>query len=75
MKRIVFRTALICFCFAILTATYTVSGDAKIDPETIMGMWLLDEGQGSIVKDKSGNGNDGKIVGIIPMLWEMKLLI
>ena len=28
-----------------------------------MGMWLLDEGQGLTVKDSSGNGNHGTIVG------------
>ncbi|RKU29242.1 hypothetical protein C6497_06650 [Candidatus Poribacteria bacterium] len=37
--------------------------DAAIDPDSIVGIWLLDEGKGDVVKDSSGNGNDGKIVG------------
>jgi hypothetical protein len=36
--------------------------DAKIDPDSIVGIWLLDEGQGDTVKDSSGNGNDGNII-------------
>lgn len=34
----------------------------EIDPESIMGMWLFDQGKGGTVKDTSGNGNDGDIV-------------
>ena len=36
---------------------------AEINPESIVGIWLLDEGQGKSIKDSSGNGNDGKIIG------------
>ena len=35
---------------------------ADIDPESLMGMWLFDQGKGDTVKDSSGNGNDGEIV-------------
>jgi hypothetical protein len=35
---------------------------AKIDPQTIVGIWLLDEGKGDIVKDLSKNGDNGKVV-------------
>lgn len=34
------------------------SSNAKIDPETVVGMWLFDEGEGNVAKDTSGNGND-----------------
>jgi hypothetical protein len=34
-------------------------GYGKIDEDSIMGMWLFDEGKGDTVKDYSGNGNDG----------------
>jgi len=34
---------------------------AKIDNETIVGMWLLDEGSGQAARDTSGNGHDGEI--------------
>ena len=38
-------------------------GYTEINSESIVGIWLLDEGQGKSVKDSSGNGNDGEIVG------------
>jgi len=40
--------------FAVIT---TVS-EAKI-----IALWTFDEGQGKVVKDKSGNGNDGSVTG------------
>lgn len=36
---------------------------AGIDPATIVGIWLLDEEKGEIVKDYSANGFDGQIKG------------
>ena len=36
--------------------------EARIDPESLMGMWLLDENRDDIVLDSSGNGHDGKFV-------------
>jgi hypothetical protein len=39
------------------------SSHARIDPESVVGIWLLDEGQGDVVEDISGNGNHGEIVG------------
>ena len=36
--------------------------DAKIDPDSVVGIWLLNEGKGDTVKDTSANGNDGKII-------------
>ena len=38
-------------------------GSAKIDPKIAAGIWLFDEGSGSVTKDFSGNGNDGVIKG------------
>lgn len=35
---------------------------AKIDPDTIVAMWLFDEGKGDIAKDSSKNGNDGTLM-------------
>ena len=31
--------------------------------QDVVGIWLFDEGAGEIIKDSSGNGHDGKIVG------------
>ena len=38
-------------------------GLAKIDPDSITGMWLFNEGKGGTAADASGNGNDGEIHG------------
>jgi hypothetical protein len=46
-----------------IAGVLTASSDAKIDPETITGMWLFDEGDGDIAEDLSGNGNDGTLEG------------
>ena len=40
---------------------------AKVDPETLVGMWLFEEGAGDVAKDTSKSGNDGTIVG--PKKW------
>ncbi len=36
---------------------------AEIDPKTIIGLWLLDEGTGKTAKDSSGNDNNGALMG------------
>lgn len=38
------------------------SSYAKMDPKTVVGMWLFDEGQGEIAKDSSGNGNHVRLM-------------
>ena len=51
-------------CLSLIAAIIFVSlSFAKIDPASIVGIWLLDEGKGDVAKDTSGNGNDGKLVG------------
>ena len=42
----------------ILVAGY---GHAKIDPDRIVGIWLLNEGNGDVAEDASGNGRKGTI--------------
>jgi hypothetical protein len=42
---------------------FAVSSEAKIDPESVMGMWLFDE-EDNIVIDSSGNGLE-RAFGII----------
>jgi hypothetical protein len=46
----------------ILSLFITGFGYAKIDPKTVVGMWLFNEGKGDTTKDSSGNGNDGTLV-------------
>lgn len=45
---------------------------ANIDAKSIVGIWLFEEGKGDIVKDSSGNGNDGKIKGNVVWTKEGK---
>ena len=45
------------FCLFILTS------DAALDPETLVGAWLFDEGKGDVAEDSSGNGLDGALKG------------
>lgn len=35
---------------------------SKIDEGSIIGMWLFDEGEGDVVGDSSGNGNNGTLI-------------
>lgn len=40
-----------------------VQVNAEIDPATIVGLWLFDEGKGDTAGDASGNGLDGTVKG------------
>jgi hypothetical protein len=57
------RMESVCGAFIGAALALTVAAHAKVDPKTIMGLWLLDEGQGDVAKDSSGNANHGKVVG------------
>ncbi len=57
------RCSLIAVVAMFIAGVLTASSHAKLDPETIVGMWLFDEGDGDIAEDLSGNGNDGKLEG------------
>ncbi len=57
------RLALACvFVFSIGLMLSSLA-DAAIDPETVVAMWLFDEGDGEIASDSSGNGHDGVFNG------------
>jgi hypothetical protein len=53
--------------FVVLTFTIlcTSFSHAVIKKEAVVGMWLLDDGKGSITADSSGNGRDGKSVAVL----------
>ncbi len=53
---------------AILILIASQSAIAKIDPDTVAGMWLFEEGGGDVAVDSSDAGNDGTIVG--PKKWQ-----
>jgi hypothetical protein len=40
--------------------TFTAQANA-VDPDAIVGVWLFDEGEGEVIRDSSGNGNDGNV--------------
>lgn len=50
----------------ILVASPFATG--KIDPDTVVGMWLFEEGDGDVAKDSSDAENDGTIAG--PKKWQ-----
>ena len=61
-----FFVTILAFVVALmLTASPSVL--AKVDPDTLVGMWLFEEGAGDVAKDTSEAGNDGTIVG--PKKW------
>lgn len=43
------------------------SGSPRADPATAVGIWLFDEPNVAVVKDLSGNGNDGLVR--VPPRW------
>ena len=65
MKTVKARSALVCVSIIIVGLMFTGQGFTKIDPEAVIGVWLLDEGKGDTARDFSGNGHDGKIHGNI----------
>jgi hypothetical protein len=56
------RLATICISFIIIILTFAGQSYAVVESENILGIWLLDEGQGDIAEDSSGNGHDGTVI-------------
>ncbi|KPK51405.1 MAG: hypothetical protein AMS22_10970 [Thiotrichales bacterium SG8_50] len=57
------RLATICTSCIVVSLILTGQTYAKVDPETVVGIWLFDDGGGDVAEDSSGNGNDGTLVG------------
>ena len=55
------RLPIIGVSFTLMILMFIGPSDAKIDPKTVVGVWLFDEGKGDIAKDSSENGNDAKL--------------
>jgi hypothetical protein len=62
MKEREARIALLCIILMVLGLILTSQSIAEIDPATITGMWLFDEGSGKVAKDSSGNGLDADLI-------------
>ena len=46
----------------LISVMFNGQSSAKIDPETIVGLWLFDQDSGQTVNDSSGNNNNGRFV-------------
>jgi len=57
------RKSIIFVCFILISLVFINISYAKIDPKTIAGLWLMNEGKGDTVEDISGNKNHGTIMG------------
>ena len=57
------RAALVYVSAIFVGLMFTGVSSAKIDPATIAGIWLFDEGSGDVAHNLSENGDDGKILG------------
>jgi len=57
------RLARIAAIFCVVCISVVSLSEAKIDPETAVGVWLFDEGTGNNTKDSSGKGHHGQING------------
>ena len=63
MKNIRVISILVCIGLILICQMLVDISYADIDLKSAVGIWLLDEGKGEEIKDISGNGNDGKIIG------------
>ncbi|HUV64726.1 MAG TPA: LamG domain-containing protein, partial [Sedimentisphaerales bacterium] len=57
------RFTTICISLIVVSLMFAGQSYAKVDPATVLGTWLLDEGTGNITGDASGNNNDGTLLG------------
>ena len=67
-------------CAALIILVFILEKpNAAIDPESIVGMWTFEEGEGEIVNDISGNGNHGTFFihprdGALPFPFDRNLV-
>ena len=57
------KSIIVCLTIITISLTFTVHTYAEIDFSTARGIWLLDEGDGNIINDISGNENHGELQG------------
>jgi len=62
MKIRVVRIAVVCISLIVLGLILTGQSIAAVDPATVAGMWLFDDGAGDVAKDSSGNGLDADLI-------------
>ena len=59
----VWRVSLVCVISIVVSLISIGQLSARIAPESVLGIWLLDENKGDTIKDSSIHGNDGVFVG------------
>ena len=57
------KSIITCLAVITLSLTFTLHTYAEIDFSTARGIWLLDEGEGTVINDTSGNENHGELQG------------
>lgn len=60
-REVVLRMAMIGIIICIVGA----NSISAYNQEDVVGIWLLDEGEGDVIEDSSGNGHHGTITGIL----------
>ena len=50
-------------CLFSISMLYISTASAEIDPDTVVGVWLFDEGKGNVATDASENGLDAEFKG------------
>ena len=63
MKDLIARLGLLLASSAIASLFVVCFAHGEIVPESMVAAWLLDEGEGNVIKDRSGNGHQGSIAG------------
>jgi hypothetical protein len=59
------KSRLIYMSFAVFALFACSISYAKINPDSVAGFWLCNEGKGNLLEDASGNGHDGNIAGAV----------
>ena len=57
-----FRLTFLCICLVFASLLLASISYAQVSMESVLAIWLLDEGKGDKVTDASGNGHDGSFV-------------
>ena len=68
MKTIVTGLIVACVGSIVISLVFTGQSYAKIDPKSVVGMWLFNEGKGNKAKDSSENANDGELIGDVKLV-------
>ncbi len=72
MKVVVAKFSIVCISLIVISLMFAGQSYAEIDPKTIVGIWLFDDGSGDKAIDSSKNGNDGEIQGDLKWVEEGK---